>query len=350
MNTSTDMNERWAGAMLRGKGRIVPTVIALSGVLLLLSSSVFADEPTTAPESRQLQLASMSRMEDQSEGMGSPSSKQTDSIDMNSNDMGTMEMGTKTSDSKDMGSMDMSSMQGGSAPSNARDPNVYSDSYEYTGMPGMEKADQIVVGKLLVDQLEFVHGDSGDGVAWDAYASYGGDNNKLWLRSEGGVVNGKADETTSAEALWWRAYTPFWGTLLGLREDFGPGSHTYLAFGVEGLAPYWFDLQATGYVAEDGRFSARLKGSYDLLFTNRLILTPEAESNLYSRADSRRGVGAGVGNIELALRLRYEFSRKFAPYAGFDWDRALGETADRRRIEGEPVSDARFVTGLRLWW
>lgn len=99
----------------------------------------------------------------------------------------------------------------------------------------------------------------------------------------------------------------------GVRQDFGPGSHTHLAFGVEGLAPYWFEVEATGYVADDGALSARLKGTYDLLFTNRLILTPEVEVNLVSEAEAKRDVGAGPVNIELSLRLRYEFSRKFRP-------------------------------------
>lgn len=349
MNTSASANERWV-AKSRGKGRFVPIVIVLYGVLLLLSTSAFADEATTSPEPQQQQLAPLPQTEDRSGKTGSPSLDRPGSIDMNSNDMSSMQMGSKKFDSKDMNSMGMEPMQGGRAPLSARDPNAYADGYEYSGMPGMEKADQLAVGKLIVDQLEFVHGNDGDGVAWDAYASYGGDNNKLWLRSEGGVVKGKADETTSAEALWWRAFSPYWATQLGLHQEFGPGSHTYLAFGMEGLAPYWFDLQATGYVAEDGRFSARLKGSYDMLLTNRLILTPEIESNLYSKSNEQRDVGAGVGNIELALRLRYEFSRKFVPYVGFDWDRALGETADQRRTAGEPVGNAKFVAGVRLWW
>ncbi len=249
-----------------------------------------------------------------------------------------------------VGSMDMGSTQGGGGSPGQRDPNAHSDGFEYAGMRGMERTDQIAVGKLIGDQVEYLNSDGRSGAAWDVYAWYGPDEQKLWVRSEGSVVDGTVDDTTSAEALWWRAFTPFWATLLGLRQDLGPGSHTQLAVGVEGLAPYWFDLQATGYLAVDGRVSARLKGSYDLLLTNRLILAAEAESNLRSKANPRRGVGAGVGNIELALRVRYEFVRKVAPYVGFDWDRALGDTAIRRRADGKPIGEAKVVVGARLWW
>jgi len=244
----------------------------------------------------------------------------------------------------------MGSMQGGKAPADARDPNAYSDGYDYGTMLGMEQADKIRTNSLLGDQLEFTHGRGGDGFAWDIHDAYGPDEWKLLLRTEGAVVSNKVDFTTGAEALWWRPLTAFWGTTLGVHQDFGPGSHTSLAFGIEGLAPYWVQIEATGYVDETGRFSTRLKGFYDVLLTNRLILTPEAEANLFSKATTQRAVGAGFSNIELSVRLRYEFSRSFAPYIGFDWDRALGDSIGQRIREGEPTNDGKFVAGLRVLW
>ncbi|MDO8721541.1 MAG: copper resistance protein B [Syntrophales bacterium] len=298
---------------------------------VMLSALAFAEEPRAAPNLHQRHAP----MVDQ-DGTTVPTSPPTEAQEMESQGM-------------DM-EMDMGSMQGSSAPPEARDPNAYAEGFEYSGMPGMEKADRISVSKLLVDQLEFVSGDEGKGVAWDIHLWHGPDEQKLLLRSEGGSVNGGVDFSTGAEALWWRAFSPFWASVLGVRQEFGPGSHTHLAFGVEGLAPYWFEVEATGYVADDGALSARLKGAYDVLLTNRLILTPEVEFNLGSEAEAKRDVGAGPVNIELSLRLRYEFSRKFAPYVGFDWERALGNTADRRRASGEGVSDAKVVAGMRLWW
>jgi copper resistance protein B len=248
------------------------------------------------------------------------------------------------------GGMDMGSAQGGKAPADARDPDAYADGYDYGSMPGMERADQISFNKLRVEQLEYTHSRDGSGTAWDVHDWYGGDRDKLLVRTEGGVVRRTADFTTGAEALWWRATAPFWATVAGARQEFGRGAHTQLAFGVEGVAPYWFELEATGYVDEDGRVSARLKGSYDVLFTNRLILTPEVETNLFSRADARRGVGSGIANVELSMRLRYELSRKLAPYVGIDWDRTTGSTTDLRQAAGERGSETRLVAGIRMLW
>lgn len=246
--------------------------------------------------------------------------------------------------------MEMGAMQGGRAPADARDPHAYAEGYEYTGMPGLEKSDLLRFGWVLADEFEAVSGNEGDGFAWSVQANYGDDRNKLWLRTQGLKVPGELDPTTSGEALWWRPTSAFWGTQLGVRQDFGAGAHTYLAAGIEGLAPYWFEVEATAYVGEDGRLAARLKGSYDVLFTNRLILTPSLEANLYSKSEDKRALGSGLGNLEGGLRLRYEFSRKVAPYVGYVWERSYSGTADRRRAEGEPINEHRVVAGIRMWW
>lgn len=246
--------------------------------------------------------------------------------------------------------MEMGAMQGGRAPADARDPHSYAEGFEYTGMAGLEKSDQLRFGYLLADEFESLSGNEGDGYAWSVQGNYGDDRNKLWLRTQGLKVPGELDPTTSGEVLWWRPLTAFFGTQLGVRQDFGAGAHTYLAAGIEGLAPYWFEIEATAYVGEDGRLSARLKGSYDILFSNRLILTPNLETNFYSKAEEERALGSGLGNVEGGLRLRYEFSRKFAPYIGYVWERSYAGTADRRRAEGDPVSEHRVVAGIRMWW
>jgi len=245
--------------------------------------------------------------------------------------------------------MEMGSMQGGRAPPDARDPNAYSDRYTYTDMPGFEQSDRIRFGTLRADEFEGLSGNQGGGFAWSAQASYGDDHNKLWVRSQGLEDSGAWDPTTDAEILWWHPLTAFWGTQLGARQDFGAGSHTYLAGGVQGITPYWLDMEATAYLGEDGRLAARLKGTYDILFTNRLILAASLETNLYSRSENERQLGSGLGNIEAGLRLRYEFTRKFAPYIGYVIERSFSGTADRRRVQGEPVTEHRLVAGIRLW-
>jgi len=217
------------------------------------------------------------------------------------------------------------------APAEARDPNAYSGGFEYTDMPGQERTDRLAVRSVLVEQLELGPRARGDGAAWDVQAWHGPDERKLWVRTEGSVVDGELGPETSGEVLRWRAFSPFWATQIGIRQDFGPGARTYAAAGVQGLAPYWFDVEATLYAGEGGSWAARLKASYDLLFTNRLILSPEIEANFYSKAEPRRDLGTGAADSEVALRLRYEISRKLAPYVGVVWDRAHGNTADRLR-------------------
>jgi len=103
-------------------------------------------------------------------------------------------------------------------------------------------------------------------------------------------------------------------------------------------------------VGDDGRLAARFKVAYDIRFTNRLILSPSVEANAYSKSEEERGLGAGLGNVETGLRLRFEVQRKFAPYVGYVWERSFAGTADRRRAQGDPVNEHRFVAGIRMWW
>jgi copper resistance protein B len=137
----------------------------------------------------------------------------------------------------------------------------------------------------------------------------------------------------------------------GVRQDFKPGdSQTWAAFGVQGMALYNFEAEATAFIGEGGQSAARLEGDYDILLTNRLILQPTAEANFYGKNDPTRGVGSGLSDTELGVRLRYEIRREFAPYIGVTWNRVYGNTADYVREEGEDRSEARLVLGLRLWF
>ena len=245
--------------------------------------------------------------------------------------------------------MSMGPMQGGNAPGNARSPD-YSDGVGYGPMQGMDMADNKPLGKLLIDQLEAYDGRAGGAQRWDAEAWYGNDLNKLWLRSEGDRRRGTLEEG-DVEAFWNHAVAPYWSTQLGVRQDLGVGpGRSWAAFGVQGLAPYWFELEATGYVGQAGRTAARLRVTYELLLTQRLILQPEAEVNLYGRNDPQRRIGSGVSDVQLGLRLRYEIRRQFAPYVGVNWVRRIGTTADYARQDHQPVFDPQLVAGLRLWF
>lgn len=203
---------------------------------------------------------------------------------------------------------------------------------------------------FLFDRLEAFDADPGGGQAWEAKGWFGGDLDRLWLRSEGERVRGRT-QSADLELLYGRSFTPWWDLLVGLRQDFRPGDpQTYAAIGVQGLAPQKFEVAATAYLGERGRTAVRIEAEYELLLTNRLILQPRAELNFHGGNDPARGIGSGLGTAEAGLRLRYEFTRRFAPYVGVVRERAFGGTADYRRRESEEIDETRFVVGLRTWF
>ncbi|MDE2249180.1 MAG: copper resistance protein B [Xanthomonadaceae bacterium] len=242
----------------------------------------------------------------------------------------------------------MAAMQGGGAPPNARSADD-SDGVGYGAtMPHMHG--NRALGMLLLDQLETVHGRAGNGQAWQVQGWYGGDRDKLWLRSEGDAGGGVVEDG-SVEALWDHAIASYWDSQLGGRHDLGAGPRRdWVALGVQGLAPYWFELAATAYLGPSGRTAARFRAGYELLFTQRLILQPELELNLYGKDDPARRIGAGLSDVRLGWRLRYEIRREFAPYLGIDWVRRVGTTADYARADGQGVFDQQVVAGFRIWF
>jgi copper resistance protein B len=214
----------------------------------------------------------------------------------------------------------------------------------------MQMDDRGRTGTLLLDQLEWRNTAEGNAAVWDAEGWYGGDYNKVWVRSEGEHVGGKA-QGARADLLWDHTIARWWSVQAGGRQDFGGGSgRTWAALGVQGLAPYWFNTETTFYVGGQGRTALRLKSEYELLFTQRLILQPEAEANLYGKSDPARQLGSGLSDLEVGLRLRYEVRRELAPYIGVVWARQFGGTADRVRESGGNPSDVQFVAGVRAWF
>jgi copper resistance protein B len=203
---------------------------------------------------------------------------------------------------------------------------------------------------FLADKLEWQDADNGSALAWDFSGWVGGDIDRLWLRSEGERLNGK-NEDAEIQALWGHAISPWWDVVSGVRQDFKPGApQTWAALGVQGMALYNLETKATTFMGEGGQTAVRLEGDYDILLTNRLILQPTAELNVYGQNDPQRGIGSGLSSTEAGLRLRYEIRREFAPYLGVTWNRTYGKTADYANAEGEDRSEARLVLGVRLWF
>ena len=210
---------------------------------------------------------------------------------------------------------------------------------------------QSIHSLVLFNRLEAWDADPGTGQAWEAQAWVGGDINRLWLRSEGERQRGST-ESSNLEVLYGRSVSAWWDVVTGIRHDFTPGtSQTWAAFGVQGMAPYKFEVSATAYLGESGQVAAEVEVEYELLLTNRLILQPLVELSFHGKDDPSRHIGSGLGKVEAGLRLRYELSnRRFAPYVGITHERMFGRTADLHRAHGEGVRDTRVVAGIRFWF
>ncbi len=207
-----------------------------------------------------------------------------------------------------------------------------------------------IVSAVRVDlaELQFNGGDTA--FRWEGEGWVGGDINRFVFKTEG-QANGGEVEHAEVQALYSRAIGPYFDLQAGVRYDIEPNpNRAYAVIGFEGVAPYWFETTGALFVSDEGEVSARLEGSYDARLTQRLILQPRAEINFSPDDIPERGIGAGVADAELGLRLRYEIRRTFAPYVGVSYESKFGDTADYARADGEDVSDTHFLIGARTWF
>ncbi len=206
-------------------------------------------------------------------------------------------------------------------------------------------------GKWLLDRFEYRAVDGRDGYGWEGEAWFGGDYDRLWLKSAGEGSFGHALEGAEVQALYSRAIDPWFNLQAGIRYDFGEGpDRTHFAAGIEGLAVYWFEVEAFAYISDKGDLTAEIEAEYDLRLTNQLILQPAVGMELSAQDLPALGIGSGLASVEAGLRLRYELVPEVAPYIGVDYARSIGDTARFARAAGEDVGGWAFVAGLRLWF
>ncbi len=212
--------------------------------------------------------------------------------------------------------------------------------------------DNEIFAVFFGDRLEYQTNEGDGDLLWDVQAWVGSDYNKLWFKSEGTwLTDGHGFAEAETELFYSRNIATYWDLQIGARHDFKPDpDRTFAAVGVEGLAPYWFEVEATAYISEDGDVSAAVEIEYDLLLTQRLIVQPRFATNIAVQEVEEYGVGRGINDIELGLRLRYEIRREFAPYMGVSWHRKIGGTATLAEADGEDVDVLSFVAGVRLWF
>lgn len=209
--------------------------------------------------------------------------------------------------------------------------------------------DDPVLTLFRVDQLE-VRDRGHSNINWKLDGWIGRDLNKLWFKAEGERDDGETEDN-ELQLLYSRAIAPYWDLQLGVRHDFDPSpERSWAVIGVQGLAPYFFEIDTALFIGESGQTAFRFEAEYELLLTQQWVLTPELEANFYGRNDEEIGVGSGFSDLELGLRLRYEVTRKFAPYIGVNWERKFGNTADLARQDGETREETEFVIGMRAWF
>lgn len=234
----------------------------------------------------------------------------------------------------------------GAAPAAEAMPDM--SDHSMSVLMGMD--DAAAVGKVMLDQMELEGGAAGTAAAWEAQAWYGGDYDKAWFETEGSPDASNRDASRN-ELSWDHTLTRWWSVHTGMRYDLGRGpARGWAAVGLEGLAPYWFDVQATFYLGEAGRTAARFQVEHDLLITQQLVVQPEIEASVYGKNDPARQISSGLSDLQLALRLRYEIRREFAPYLGFAWRRNLGVPAPILHGGGSGTGAVQWVAGFQAWF
>ena len=209
----------------------------------------------------------------------------------------------------------------------------------------------MTTSRILIDRLELLARKGREGYTWEGDAWVGGDYDKLWFKTEGeGEIGGRL-ESAEVQALWSRAILPFFDFQAGVRYDVRPTpDRGYLVIGIQGLAPYWFEIDAAAFLSTKGDLTARVEAEYDQRITNRLIIQPRMEFDLAAQDVPELGIGSGLSSAELGLRLRYQFVPEFAPYIGVAYERRFGDTARLARQGSEDVGGWSFLIGLRAWF
>lgn len=199
-------------------------------------------------------------------------------------------------------------------------------------------------------RLEMAAGENRDNDAvahWDLDGWVGGDHHKLWLKSEGETVDQNTD-SSETWAMYSYNIATFWDAQAGIRYDNRPESTAYFVAGLTGLAPYYFETEAHLFVSEDGDVSVRLREENDFLLTQALIVQPYLELNAYAQDVKALGIGSGLSDTTIGLQLRYEITRKVAPYIEVSYERLFGGTADDAESRGEDRNTSSITAGIRL--
>lgn len=208
---------------------------------------------------------------------------------------------------------------------------------------------------FMVDRLEYNVNSGLNPIVLDAQGYIGKDLNKFWFKAEGEVLTAETEGEIEFQGLYSRAITAYFDVQAGIRYDVAytagnSQSRGFAVLGLQGLAPYLFEVDGSVAVSEAGDISASLEAEYDFPITQRLWGQPRLETSVAVQEVPEWGVGSGFNDVQLGFRLRYEIVREFAPYLGISWNRQLGQTADFVRDEGGDPGTFGLVGGVRMWF
>ncbi len=213
---------------------------------------------------------------------------------------------------------------------------------------GME--DDPLITKFMIDQFETRTTDGDDPLVLEGQVWLGKDLNKFWFKVDAERVKSDTEEL-ELQALYSRAIAPYWDFQLGVRSDINPKpTRDWIVVGFQGLAPYFYEIDSALFIGDSGRIGLRLQAEYEILFTQKWILTPEIELNFHSKEDTELAIGSGLSDSQIGIRLRYEFKREFAPYFGVNWNNKFGKTATFAEDSGIKAKDSQVVIGIRAWF
>ena len=273
-------------------------------------------------------------------------------MDHSQMDHGEMDHSQMDHSQMDHGAMDSVPQKGG-----LRDPHAYSSGYTlHSGPYVLEDAKHMHAGDtanfhaLAFDRLEVLSADGDSHGALEGGFWFGNTYDRFVIKTEGEIEDGQI-EASETKFLWRHAISAFWDLDAGVRIDSGVGSdNSWLTLGLSGLMPYWIETDVALQLREDGLVGLSGEFEYDLHFSNRLIAEPGLAFNIYSEDNQQQGLGSGLNDLTLGVRLRYEITRQFAPYIGVEWKGRFGEGKRLARAANQDTHQTSVVAGLRFWF
>lgn len=227
----------------------------------------------------------------------------------------------------------------------------YSDGYQNTASHHMMSSPNF--WSVDAEKLELAHDDFNQQThgQYELKLWYGNDYHRLYLNTSGEITPDDLEQA-STSVMWWRPFSTYWNTTLGIKQDYVADSadQTWLGGGISGLAPYWFDIETTLYGSTEGNSQLEFNASYDLNISQKWVLQPHIELLAYGKTSTEHRYGAGLAEVNTSVRLRYEITPQLAPYIGFEHEQFVGKTATLYKNHGDNSRSRNILLGLRFWY